>query len=311
MTFPEEVCMPAAERRWAEQATKWVEEKRSVGRYRGRNGYEAVRFLSRCGEWVRASPAGVTEGDVWAILAHIGGSAPKTRRFYLAMLGSFLASPPRSNYVIQASGVKARFPNETVRTPVVPADVRDAVIDAAIGMERVVLALLSVGRRPVEIVRARVEDVTLAPSPGTMLVRGKGGGGDATARVALNRTVRDELAWYLPLRARWAEQAETDSGRLICRWEGAALGEVSVAFLRRRLADAERRAGAPRYPLYSFRRGTATLLRARGAEWEDVRDALTHKSIGTTEGYVSRLLAQERAPRVMALLDRAPAGERP
>jgi hypothetical protein len=45
------------------------------------------------------------------------------------------------------------------------------------------------------------------------------------------------------------------------------------------------------------------MLRERGAEWEDIRDALCHRSISTTEQYVSPLLAQKRAPRVMALLD--------
>jgi len=45
------------------------------------------------------------------------------------------------------------------------------------------------------------------------------------------------------------------------------------------------------------------MLRERGAHWEDIRDALCHRSISTTEQYVSPLLAQKHAPAVMALLD--------
>jgi integrase len=293
--------VPTTARRWVEESRAWVAEKQRQGRYQGRNGYEAVRFLSKCGEWVSVRPEAVTEEDLWAIIGHVGGSAPKTRRFYLALLGSFLSA--RGNWVVQTTGIRRKFPNRPMNTPVLAGDERDAILNAAQGPERLVLALLANARRPVEVRRALVSDVDLTSVPPTMKVRTKGGGGQVTALRALNQTAVRELTWWLPLRAAWGERAREDSGHLVCRWDGDRLVGVSPTYLARLLARAESRAGLPRHSLYSFRRGAATMLRERGAEWEDIRDALCHRSIATTEQYVSPLLAQKRAPRVMALLD--------
>jgi len=293
--------LPVTARRWVEESRRWVSEKQSQERFQGRNGYEALRFLRRCGEWVTVAPSRVREDDLRTILSHVGGTAPKTRRFYLALLSSFLSAPPRLNEVVRHSGLKSAYRNRAVRVPVLPGAVRDRILDAAMGHERVILSLLAWGRRPVEVCRALVSDVDLTASD--MGVRGKGGRGDVVDRVALNGTVLRELAWYLPLRARWAEDAEDDSGHLICRLEGQRLVGVSVAFLRRSLDRAAARAKVGRQSLYSFRRGAATMLRDRGAEWEDIRDALCHRSIGTTEGYVRSLKAAQRQPAVVRLLD--------
>jgi len=293
--------VPETARRWVEESRAWVAEKQRQGKYQGRNGYEAVRFLSKCGEWVSARPEHVTEPDLWDIIGHVGGSAPKTRRFYLALLGSFLSA--RGNWVVQTSGIRRRFPNRPMNTPVLAGEERDAILNAAQGPERLVLALLANARRPIEVRRTLVSDVDLSTVPPTMRVRTKGGGGQVTAVRPLNQTVLRELAWWLPLRATWSAQAGKDSGHLVCRWDGERLVGVSHAYLTRLLASAESRVGGSRHTLYSFRRGAATMLRERGAEWEDIRDALCHRSISTTEQYVSPLLAQKHAPAVMALLD--------
>ena len=297
----EEPYLPVTARRWVEESRRWVAEKQSQGKYQGRNGYEALRFLRRCGEWTSVAPSRVREPELRTILGHVGGTAPKTRRFYLSILSSFLSAPPRLNEVVKHSGLKAVYRNRAVRTPVLPGVVRDKILDAAQGPERLVLSLLAWGRRPVEVTRALVSDVD--PATSDMGVRGKGGRGEVVDRVALNGTVLRELEWYLPLRARWSETAESDSGHLICRWDGQRLVGVSIQFLRRSLDRAATRARTGRYPLYAFRRGAATLLRDRGAEWEDIRDALCHRSIGTTEGYVKSLLAAKRQPSVVRLLD--------
>jgi integrase len=297
----EETTVPATARRWVEESRVWVAEKQRQGKYQGRNSYEALRFLRKCGEWVLVPPERVTESDLWTVISHVGGSAPKTRRFYLALLGSFLSA--RGNWVVQTSGIRRRFPNRPMNTPVLAGEERDAILNAAQGPERVVLALLANARRPIEVRRALVSDVDLSAVPPTMKIRTKGGGGQVTAVRVLNQTALRELTWWLPLRATWAGRASEDSGHLVCRWEGESLVGVSTTYLSRLLASVENRAGVPRHPLYSFRRGAATMLRERGAEWEDIRDALCHRSISTTEQYVSPLLSQKHAPAVMALLD--------
>lgn len=293
--------MPETARRWVEESRAWVAEKQLQGKYQGRNGYEALRFLAKCGMWVNVGPQNVRTTDLMVIMAHVSGTAPKTRRFYLSMVSSFLSAPPRLNEVVKHSGLKSVYKNRAMRTPVLPGRVRDRILDAAQGPERLIVALLSSARRPVEIRRALLSDLDV--SGGWMLVRTKGGRGEPTDRLPLNETVLRELRWYLPLRQSWGEKAESDSGHLVCRWDGARLVGVSMAYLARALAEAERRAGTERYPLYAFRRGAATMLRDRGAEWEDVRDALCHRSIGTTEGYVKSLQAARRAPSVVRLLD--------
>lgn len=297
----EATATPFAAKRWIAESKAWVAEKQRQGKYQGRNGYEALRFLRKCGAWVPCLPARVQEPELRSILAHLGGTAPKTRRFYLSLLSSFLSAPPRLNQVVRLSGFKESYKNHPVRTPVLPGAARDSILDSAVGHQRVVVALLCAGRRPVEIRRALVSDLNL--EAGYMGVRTKGGHGDVTDRVPLNETVLRELRWYLPLRATRAETATADTGHLVCRWDHSGLVGVSIAYLGRSLKDAETRAGVGSYPLYSFRRGAATMLRDRGAEWEDIRDVLCHRSIGTTEGYVRSLQAARRAPAVVRLLD--------
>ena len=300
----EAVAVPDTARRWVEEGREWLREKQSRGKWTGRNGYEALRFLRRCGEWVEVPPFHVEERHVWAIVSRVGPS-PKTKRTYLAILGGFLAW--RGNRIVQESGIRSTFPNQARYTPVVPAEDRDRVLTRAVGIERVVTALLGVGRRRVEIVRARVEDFRTRSDPPEYDVRGKGGAGRVTHTAPLVPSLERELAWYLPLRARWSEDSTSDAGTLICRKDARRLVGVSSAYVDRILDAAEDRAGVRRWPGHAFRRATATMLRERGADWEDVSEALTHSSPVTTRLYVDPLVRRRRLSTVLCLIE--PSGQ--
>jgi integrase len=295
-----EVAPVQVARRWVEDSEAWLREKQAQGKYEGRNGYEALRFFRQCSEWAQCGPSMVAESDVWGILSHVG-PASKTKRTYLALLGSFLAS--RGNWVVQESGIRGRFPNVAHRTPVVPVEDRDKVLSAAQGIERVATSLLAIGRRRVELVRAQVCDFHVDREPATYDIRGKGGHGQVTDVLILPDQVARELAWWLPLRTTWAARARRDSGALICRWNGLDLVGTSRAYVDRLLHRAELRAGVRPWPAHAWRRSTATLLRERGADWEDVSAALTHRSPETTRLYVDPLVRQRRLVTALRLID--------
>jgi integrase len=90
---------------------------------------------------------------------------------------------------------------------------------------------------------------------------------------------------------------------LICRWDGRELVDVSRAYIDRLLHRAELRAGVRAWPAHAWRRSTATLLRERGADWEDVSAALTHRSPETTRLYVDPLVRQRRLASALRLID--------
>ena len=301
--------LPSTSRRWVQEGYEWLREKQSRGKWTGRNGYEALRLLRRCGEWLSVPPGRVREPDLWTVLKHVG-PAPKTKRTTLAILGAFLSF--RGNWVVQESGIKATFPNRALNTPVVTAEDREAVLSAAQGPERLVTSLLGVGRRRVEIVRAKIEDFHLDRDPATYDVRQKGGAGRVTDRdLPVVPSLAAELRWYLPLRAGWSERAESDSGHLVCRWDGEQLVGVSSAYVDRLLHSAEDRAGVRHWPAHSFRRGAATLLRERGADWEDVSEALTHSSPETTRQYVAPFVRRRRLATALDLIEpRSPGAKR-
>lgn len=296
--------VPTARRRLLEKRDEWIAEKQRQGKYVGRNGSEALRFLAHCAEWVpQLGPEGYREDDLWEILTHIGGDAPKTRRWYLGILGNFLQWC--GNPVVSRCGIRARFPNRASRLPVVPAADRDRVLNAAVGQERILMGLLGVGRRRIEVQRARVEDFRVCEVPPTYGVRQKGGHGAVTDTFVLTPLVLRELAWYLPLRQQWAASATRDSGDLVCRRKGSELVGVSEGYLDRLLHSAESRAGTPAWPAHAFRRSAATLLRQRGADWEDVSMALGHRSPETTRLYVQPLVSRDRVARALELLEPA------
>jgi integrase len=299
---PSEEPVPPSWRRWVEEGKEWLEEKQSRGKYVGRNGYEALRFLRKCGEWVSATPQGVTEADLWAIVKRLGPS-PKTKLSYLALLGSFLSW--RGNWIVQRSGIRSAFPNRALNTPVIPVEERDRILTAAQGPERLVISLLALGRRRIEVLRVQVSDFHLDRVPPTYGVRGKGGAGQVTHELPVTDSLLRELAWWLPLREEWASRATSDTGHLVCRWDNGRLVGVSAMYADRALHSAEDRAGVHRWPAHSFRRGLGTLLRERGADWEDVSAALTHASPETTRLYVSPLIRNRRLATVLRLVEPA------
>jgi DNA polymerase II small subunit/DNA polymerase delta subunit B len=55
--------------------------------------------------------------------------------------------------------------------------------------------------------------------------------------------------------------------------------------------------------MYAYRRGVATTLRERGADYEDITEALCQESYDSTRSYVSALLKRRRVASVLRLLD--------
>lgn len=302
----EVIAAPDHGRRWIELGRGWLIEKQRQGKYVGRNGYEVERVLRQTASVAPHGPERTTAEDLSELIATLcAGCAPKTVRHYLGIWGSFLSS--LGNWAVQESRIRERFPNRATRTPVVPPEDRDAILTSAVGQERIVTAFLGVGRRRVEIVRALVSDVRLDHVPPEYGVREKGGHGQVSGIYPLPARVRAELAWYLPLRASWSEGTRFDSGHLLCRRDGDRLVGVSMAYADRLLHSAERRAGTTLWPAHAFRRGVATMLRARGADWEDVSSVLGHRSPETTRLYVEPLVRRARTASALELLE-LPAG---
>jgi len=298
--------MPRVSEVWQKEGEGWVAKKNAEGKYQGRNGYEARRLLRKVGTWIHHYPTAVTPEDLYIIAERVG-PAPKTKRAVFAILGSFLDS--KGNRVVQRSHVKDRYPNRAMNTPVIDRDARDKISNGAQGIERVILALLGCGRRPVEIRRAMLSDLHLRDPVPWIGVRKKGGHGDPNGRMALNSSVIAELAWWLPLRATWAARSSDDTGHLVCRQDGSRLVGVSIQYLRRAKDAAARRAGVGHYPLYAFRRGAATLAFELTGNWDDVAEVLQDSDSSVVRGYVQSLLVQRRAPGVMELLAvRPPVG---
>lgn len=302
-----EVVVPSPARRWIEESRVWVQDKQSKGRWMGRNGGDALRFLRLCGELLDVPPNQVREPHLWELVGHMG-TAPKTRRTYLALLGSFLSS--RGNWVVQESGIRREFPNRTSRTPVITGEDRDRILNAAVGTERVALSFLALGRRPIEIIRLRVTDVHLDRSSPSYDVRQKGGHGEVTDRDVPLAWAARELLWWLPLRTRWSQDSTEDSGHLVCRQDGARLLGVSKQYLDRMLHAVEARAGVAKWPAYSFRRGALTMLRERGADWDDVSGAALHSSPETTRIYVDPMVRRRRLEGALRLIEPRQGGNR-
>ena len=164
-------------------------------------------------------PGKVREADLWTVLKRVG-PAPKTKRTTL--------SDPRclslnsGELDDQESGIKATFPNRALNTPVVTAKTGNWSSpphrDGAIGY-----VAPRCRRRRVEIERAMVKGFHLDREP-PRTTFGKGRGGSSDRRdLPVVPSLAAELRWYLPLRAGWAERAESDSGTLVCRWDGEKL----------------------------------------------------------------------------------------
>lgn len=298
----EETAVPEPVRRWAIEGEAWVEKQRAKGRYKGRNGDEAVRFLAKCGRHLDAAgklvpPRQVEEEHLYALMP-ITGRAPSSHRYYFALLGSFLMS--LGNPVVRTTQFLRRFPKKTGQLRRLTRDERDRMFAKAVGTERVVLALMTVGLRRVEVYRMRVVDVDL--HSGFIWVRGKGYNDEPSRQVPLTETIRKELAWYLPLRGQWASAATEDTGHLLCWMNGSRLTGYSYQSIDRLVISAGQRIGK-RVTSHDLRRTMATLLQEAKADPWEIQTMLGHTDLKTTQIYLASLEGTPRIQKVAALLE--------
>jgi integrase len=303
--------VPATAERWREEAIAWVRQENEAGKYEGRNGQEAVRFLSRLGRQISELESGVTpmgfEARHVRLLYRQWGRRPSSIRYYGSLLSAFLTDPPRRNLAVRESGIMREVPHESPEQLAYTGAELEKISAKAVRLERVVVAIESIGRRRVELERALLSDLHLDSPHPYMDVRAKGGHGAVTGQAALNRGVLKELDWWLPLRQSWSEHCASDDGHLFVRRDrrpdgSTALVRVSRAFFDRSVRAAAERAGL-RGQNHAFRRTCAQLLEQRGATTREIQGVLLHKHLATTEIYLERLAKPARLARVVALLD--------
>jgi site-specific recombinase XerD len=292
--------MPATSRLWTDGGRKWVDEQRRRGKYEGPNGETIVRLLGKVAAHLEAKgclvpPKQATEETLVA-LSPVMGSAPKTRRCYYGYLGGFLMA--QGNPVVKTSGLLQRIPTIETEQPRLTATERNAMFNSAVGQERVVLAFMNVGLRRVEVLRMKLEDL----EPAFVWTRGKGYAAERSRQTPLNETIRQELAWYLPLRASWAERATEDIGHLLCWMNGSKLQGYSWQSIDRLVHSAGNRIGK-HVAGHMLRRTTAEMLRDAGATIWEIQAMLGHRSISTTESYLTRLDRHGKLAKAAALLE--------
>lgn len=297
---------PSVARRWHEEAVEWIQWKRTTkGQYQGRNGQEAVRFLSRFGERLEIasrprSPRTFDEVDLRELAPGLG-TAPKTRRFYLGILGSFLQY--RGNDVVRASGILSTIPQKATHRRWLTIDQLDQLTDRAIGIERLVVALEGFqGLRRVEVLRCRVGDLDTSGSPWWLWIRGKAHQGEPSRRVPVSDRVRKELGWYLPLRAQWAIRSE-DRPELLVWEDRGRLRTYSAGSVDRFVRTAGQRIGIT-VSNHDLRRTFGRVLKNRGADWREIAGLYGHASIAQSEYYVGQ--EQDRLAAAIALLEGKP-----
>ena len=238
-----------------------------------------------------------------ALLPYLG-TAPKTKRVFLGWLGSFLAS--RGNRVVQESGIARNF--ETLSTSGRKRWLSEtqlgAVMNAAQGTERLVVALEGFqGLRRIEVMRARLEDIRLDTTPPTMGVRGKAHRDTISRVVPLASRVLQELGTYLPTRARWASECTDCPYLLVYMAKGALHPYVAGTPLDRMVSRAGKRAGV-QVSNHDLRRTFGRVLRNRGANLLEIRDLYGHSSVEMTESYIGS--QQDKMAQAIRLLDSAP-----
>jgi len=295
--------MATARKRWRKDARKWLEAKQARRKWLERPGHDALVYLLRCAAYVTRYPKEIEEPDLWVLVEKTMGPSGPAKHYCLSVLSSFLTWC--GNPVVAACGIRTRFSRKPGTRPVVPSSEMARIQRLAEpGQERATTALERVGRRRVEIARARWPvDFHLEVDPPTMDVRGKGGLGNVTGEpVALPEFVLRALREYIPLRQAMADGATFDSGHLICRKDGTKLVGVSCQYIDRLRRLACSRAGCY-WPGHAFRRGAATALAERGAQFEDISAALQQSSPEVTRGYVQGLVRQRRVARALALLE--------
>lgn len=179
--------VPSVARRWREEAVEWVGRKRATrGQYEGRNGDEAIRFLTRLGEKLEASgdprsPRTFDCADVLRVLPWFG-VAPKTKRFYLCLLSGFLRD--RGNEAIHESGVLSTLSKVAPNRRWISEQELDRLMDSSVGLERVVVALEAFqGLRRIEVLRCRLSDLELGGPKAALWIRGKRHRGEPSRHV--------------------------------------------------------------------------------------------------------------------------------
>ena len=147
-----------------------------------------------------------------------------------------------------------------------------------------VLLMIETGCRTIEVSRANVEDYR----NGVLYVQGKGRDGKDTTKnikAALDRAIRD----YLAARGKVDEKEPLFVGHCN-RNRGQRLTTRTISGIAKdALKDAH--LDNKRLTAHSFRHTTATMARQNGAELDEVRQALGHADIKTTQIYDSHISA--------------------
>ena len=301
--------MPSAARRWHDEAVAWIEWKQSSrGEYIGRNGREAVRFLSRVGQLLEPIGAEITplrfaEEHLTRLLPQLG-RAPKTKRVYLALLSAFLRW--RGNDVVARSGIASSFSKEATRRRWLSAEEVNRVMDLAVGTERIVVALEAFqGLRRVEVLRLEQSDLDVEASTPWIRARGKAHRGSVSRDLPMATQVRRELTWFLPLRASWARGA-AEVPELLAWRDGDRMRPYSIGSVDRFVRAAACRAGVVASN-HDLRRTFGRMLRNRGAELLEIKHLYGHASVAETEYYIGA--QQDRMAATIRLLDPPSAGK--
>ena len=120
--------------------------------------------------------------------------------------------------------------------------------------------------------------------------------------------------WARPYVAKWLSlyRSQCDSGPswpLVCEVTGGGVGTATGKALRpssiyRILAQASTAAGLPEIAPHDLRRTSAKLMEDGGASLRDIRDALGHSSVATTERYLQTASGAAQATLAMDRLMR-------
>ena len=157
------------------------------------------------------------------------------------------------------------------------------------------------GLRAAELARMTLDSITQGQDCYEVRVRGKRSNHDP---IGIDSTAYDLISQYVSL---WNSRLDPDDPRIIqgdtpifqpllrgdhipplgLRGYNPAAGLTARAILK--IVDRRTTAALGRgITAHDMRRTCAHLMRAHGYEWDEIRDQLRHRSIGTTERYVGR-----------------------
>lgn len=273
--------MPTSARWWTEAVQRYVDSRRGVSEgWRKQTGRALNRMVYPCGRGRRIRP----------VFERIGFTSPThhsdvTPRMVEALRDSqIFSSMTRQNWLSRLRGFLLWNGNpiagevdlwkfgqpKAMRRPYVALDVARTIMNAAIGRERVVVALsLLNGLRPVETSRLRVRDLEMDPRCPMMRVIGKGRHGGKERRIPINPLAYVELVPFV-------------EGR---RGEDPVYPGTYTAIDHdwRRILD---RAGLPQMGLYALRRSFGRISHDAGVPIEEIQAIYGHSSPATTAYYI-------------------------